>query len=103
MGASEAKEKWLMMAQNDGVVSFYGCMYGYADVGEKILAMNVNLNDLSKTEECFFYIWGYPGPDFNTYEFSDYGKTWAFNIEDFKHEVEFIHERWVIKKVGHGC
>jgi hypothetical protein len=32
--------------------------------------------------DCFVYIWGYPGPDGNIYEFKDYGKTWSFNKND---------------------
>jgi hypothetical protein len=28
------------------------------------------------------YIWGWPGPDYNFYKFSDYGETWAFTKEE---------------------
>lgn len=36
------------------------------------------------TKECtgYFFIWGMPGPDYNVYLFSDYGKTWSFDEND---------------------
>lgn len=29
-----------------------------------------------------YYIWGWPGPDFNVYYFEDYGKSWALTKEE---------------------
>ena len=104
MTANEAREKWLKIAQeHDGIVPFYGCMYGYAGVGEKIISMSVNAICISKTEDCFYYVWGYPGPDYNIYKFSDYGKTWACSIYDFKYDFEEHEdgnwEYWKIKEI----
>lgn len=28
------------------------------------------------------YVWGWPGPDFNFYKYSDYGITWALTEEE---------------------
>ena len=39
--------------------------------------------DVESGDDCFFYVWGMPGPSYNIYRFKDYGKTWAFCREDF--------------------
>lgn len=36
----------------------------------------------------FIYMWGWPGPDYNTYYFCDYGKTWAFTREELGNEID---------------
>lgn len=85
MTPTDAKKRFLELAsQNNGRVDFYGYMYGYAGPNEKILDMTVRKDALSKDGKSFFYFWGYPGPDYNQYSFSDYGKTWAFTMEDFQ-------------------
>jgi hypothetical protein len=38
--------------------------------------------------DCFIYVWGWPGPDANIYEFKDYGKTWSFYKKDLIGEEE---------------
>ena len=83
MTAKEAKEKFIEIAENNNSVNFYGYMYGYAEPDEKILDMTVSLDSISKQGDSFFYIWGYPGPDYNEYRFEDYGITWAFEMKDF--------------------
>lgn len=40
----------------------------------------------SKDEETAYYIWGWPGPDYNIYSRENYGKDWAFA----KREMERI-------------
>lgn len=35
-------------------------------------------------EPCFYYEWGWPGPDANLYELRDYGKTWALTKEELE-------------------
>ena len=67
-----------------------GGIYGYM-YGERTLSIPID-NDIifieqkqliiGKQADCFVYIWGYPGPDGNIYEFNDYGKTWSFNKND---------------------
>lgn len=32
--------------------------------------------------KTFFYIWGWPGPDYNTYTEQTYGKGWAFTEDE---------------------
>jgi len=45
------------------------------DIDKKSLRLN-------RDEDSFTYIWGFPGPDYNIYKFSDYGLTWAFTKEE---------------------
>lgn len=40
--------------------------------------------NMDRGSDAFCYVWGWPGPDANLYYFSDYGKTWAFRMEDFE-------------------
>lgn len=46
--------------------------------------IKIPISDLLITEKSIYYIWGYPGPDYNMYLFSDYGATWAFTEEEIK-------------------
>lgn len=66
---------------------FYGRLYGPND---KIIEIDKRLLHLNGTGDSFYYVWHWPGPDVTIYKFSDYGKTWAFSLEDFekKEEVE---------------
>ena len=41
----------------------------------------------SKDGETAYYIWGWPGPDYNIYSRGNYGKDWAFA----KREMERIN------------
>lgn len=31
----------------------------------------------------YCYIWSWPGPDYNLYHWRDFGKTWAYELEQF--------------------
>ena len=33
-------------------------------------------------KKTFYYIWGWPGPDFNTYTAKTYGRGWAFTKDE---------------------
>ena len=77
-------------------IKFYGRMYGNEyiltnDKNGKTVKMLDEIIRIDKKElkigingDCFIYRWGWPGPDINLYYFKDYGKTWAFNMKDFK-------------------
>lgn len=64
----------------------YGLMYGTRNklnpIEEDITELNYTNLELSKNEDCFIFIWGWPGPDVNFYEFNDYGVTWSFSKEE---------------------
>ena len=73
---------------------FYGRMYGNEFIiivknGEmikeldKIIEIPKEKIHFCKNDECFWYQWGWPGPDVNLYYFKDYGITWAFDKNDF--------------------
>lgn len=82
MDSNEARYKFY---SND--TKFYGTMYGgIYGVYEQDKIIEIDKKDIKfcKNADAFYYIWGWPGPDVNLYYFKDYGKTWAFNIKDFK-------------------
>lgn len=60
---------------------FYGTMHGqpYHD-GMQII--HVKPNEAQLDGKGLYYVWGWPGPDFNRYFLSDYGKTWALTKEE---------------------
>lgn len=72
----------------------YGRMYGseyittvYKDGAktelDKIVRIGKNeIKEFNPEKEYILFIWGWPGPDYNVYKFSDYGKTWAFDREE---------------------
>ena len=64
----------------------YGQMYGKKEIDNRIIKINKNKLEPDKNETGFFYVWGWPGPDYNFYSFKDYGKTWSFNLEDLDGE-----------------
>lgn len=53
---------------------------------DKILKLNKKDIKIGADGESFIYVWGFPGPDYNIYKFSDYGETWAFEEKDFSEE-----------------
>lgn len=61
----------------------------YSPYREKELTLEEQIVDIDTDElrwaddkSCFFYIWGWPGPDFNKYTPDTYGKGWAFTKEE---------------------
>lgn len=75
----------------DGIYGYmYGTPYGIAInddgstryVPEKIIDIPKRL--IKKHDDCFAYIYGWPGPDINIYTFEDYGITWAFEKKEIK-------------------
>lgn len=53
--------------------------------------IEIDTKDLkwSKDKATFYYIWGWPGPDFNTYELKDYGSAWAFTKDEVMNYSRF--------------
>lgn len=89
------KEKILEMYNNPSVEAIYGFMYGqpfieYADGSQKpdkVIQILKSELRLSKDKDSFFYVWGWPGPDYNQYKFKDYGKTWVFTDKELINEI----------------
>lgn len=77
---------------------FYGTMYGgeYRSIltEDGVIREKDKAIEIKKTEVEFdpdngfiIFIWGGPGPDYNVYRFSDYGKTWAFSMDEVDCEL----------------
>lgn len=65
----------------------YAYMYGspylnFGDHKEVDKIVFLDKDELRIGDNSFTYIWGWPGPDYNVYEFADYEKTWAFREYD---------------------
>ena len=68
--------------QNNGKVMTYCRMYG--DEMQKEVNDCVIISEWLIDDECgFMYVFGAPGPDFFVCRFIDYGRTWAFEPEDY--------------------
>ena len=83
------KEKILELYNDPSINAIYGFMFGRPFLHsvtpqggfwkrDKVIKISKESLKLSKNEDAFFYIWGWPGPDYNKYCFDDYGKTWVF-------------------------
>lgn len=61
-----------------------GEMYGGRKSAQQQTFISINKKSLilTKDGDAFYYIWGWPGPDSNRYDFKDYGDTWAFTREE---------------------
>lgn len=85
----DRKPKWESDLENFGGI--YGYMYGYRSenipLEEDITFIPKDCLQIGKYKDCFIYVWGWPGPDANIYDFKDYGKTWSFNKKDLKNNV----------------
>lgn len=62
----------------------WGEMYGLNRTNPNAIIVKIKKSELHKTknDDSVIYIWGWPGPDANIYNFSDYGETWAFTPEE---------------------
>lgn len=59
---------------------------GISEENNTIIEIETGNLSWSKDEETAYYIWGWPGPDYNIYSRENYGKDWAFT----KREMEKI-------------
>jgi hypothetical protein len=56
----------------------------YGDHEEADRIIEIPTKDLQISNGYMTYVWGFPGPDFNIYDFNDYGETWAFSREEIR-------------------
>lgn len=71
----------VVKAKNEG---FYGTFYGQVCdpiTEDDIHFVGPGASDIGK-DGSLWYVWGYPGPDYNRYKVEDYGKTWALTKEE---------------------
>lgn len=51
--------------------------------------IQIKIDDCKYTEDfngkgpAYYNIWGWPGPDVSIYYWRDFGKTWAYELEQF--------------------
>ena len=77
-------------AQNDGRVRTYCRRYG--DEKNKSVDICVVISKWIFDDECgFMYIYGAPGPDYFDCRVIDYGRTWAFEPEDYPVKLKLTH------------
>lgn len=69
---------------------FYGRMYGTTSPNDEIVEIDKRKIKFTLNGDAFYFVWGWPGPDWNLYRFIDYGITWAFDMADFKEEKEEV-------------
>lgn len=67
----------------------YITMYGLNKRNDRILKIKTTeitkfVFDWYGEGPGFIYLWGWPGPDGNTYLLSDYGETWAFTKKELE-------------------
>ena len=78
----------------------WGEMYGRKRTDPNAIIIDIKKSELHKTknDDSVIFIWGWPGPDANIYEFSDYGETWAFTKEELlpAHTWEEIYGTGII-------
>ena len=62
----------------------WGEMYGRPRTDPDAIIIDIKKESLKRTinDDSVIYIWGWPGPDGNIYNYSDYGETWAFTPEE---------------------
>ena len=69
---------------DDPNTKFYGRIYGDVIPATEIVEIKKEKLGITASRDAFYYIWGWPGPDVTFYKFENYGKSWAFRMEDFK-------------------
>ena len=73
-------ETELTIKKHDKIYAF---MYGFREDNlDHIIDIDVKDLHFSTTNRSMIYIWGGPGPEYNTYFFKDYGETWAYTKEE---------------------
>lgn len=86
-----SKEEAVKILEKQGYI--FGYLFGEPYVNVTSLADNtekkvkdkvikIEGSKLEILEDCFAYVWGWPGPDVNYYRFSRYGYNWSFDEKD---------------------
>ena len=73
----------LVMSQN----FIFSLMYGpylvqNMELEDQIIQIDTKDLVWASDKKTFYYIWGGPGPDFNTYTAKTYGHGWAFTKDE---------------------
>ena len=73
--------QWFNLWSDDII---YATMFGQSSRFDSVIEIKKSDLQLTKQQDGFIYVWGWPGPDFNIYYFSDYGETWAFSRKELE-------------------
>lgn len=96
---SEQKEKRQLPSHDEIVAKFnnpetkrfFGTVFGGDSRYEKVLEIKITRSPafnnpwIGREGDRFRWAWGWPGPDISEYKFDDYGRTWAWTLDDFDH------------------
>lgn len=52
------------------------------NIEEQIVQIDTKRLVWANDKKTFYYIWGWPGPDFNTYTIQTYGYGWALTKDE---------------------
>ena len=63
---------------------------------KQIIKINTSELEWYLNNEGFVYIWGWPGPDYNSYTRETYGKGWAYTRQE-------IIEAWENENENQTC
>ena len=68
-------------------ILFFSLMYGphlvqNMELEDQIIQIDTKDLVWASDKKIFYYIWGWPGPDFNTYTTENYGYGWAFTKDE---------------------
>ena len=66
--------------------SIWSLMYtnyaSFMPLEKQIIEIKIKELRWSKDKTVAYFVWGWPGPDFNLYEEDNYGITWAFTRKE---------------------
>lgn len=82
-------------------IRMYGNKYINSNKGkelDKIISIQTSEIDFWNDKSSFIYIWGWPGPDYNVYRYSDYGETWAFYPWELEGEIMLYEDEEIVDK-----
>ena len=54
----------------------------YEPIESQIIEIQTKQLEWTKDDLSFYFVWGYPGPDYNKYSQETYGKGWAYTKEE---------------------
>lgn len=77
--------------KNEHIYSFmYGHRCNIHPIEKDIIQISTKELKWSVDKTVFYYVWGFPGPDFNIYTAENYLKSWAVTKEEL---IEYWREK----------
>lgn len=60
----------------------------------KIIKLEKKAVELDRKGLGFFFIWGFPGPDYDYFLYSDYNYSWSFSEDELLFSQKIEWEKW---------